>query len=165
MTTSVRSLSVGKYERHMRNGVRIGRSPVQSLELIATASWGGNACLGFWLLVGWRLREGRAVRITLRPPALALAHPALAIAGLLLWAVFDRTGNTEYGWCGFAVLTTSLMLGFVMLTRWLKGRAGRHARTSGERFPVRIVALHAAVGISTFTLVFIAMTLAMQHHP
>ncbi len=137
---------------------------MQTLELIATASWGGNACFGLWLLVGWRLRDGRAVRITARPSLLASAHPALAIAGLLLWAAFLRTGDPGYAWWGFGILSTALMLGFVMLTRWLEGRTGRHARAGGERFPARIVALHGAVGISTFALVFITLTLAMAHH-
>ncbi len=137
---------------------------MQTLELVVAACWAANACFGLWLLFGWRLGDGRAVRITSRPFLLVSAHPVLAITGLLLWAAFSRTGDLVYGWCSFAVLSTAVMLGFVMLTRWLEGRAGRHARGSGVRFPVRIVALHAVVGVSTFTLVLITVTLAMQHH-
>jgi hypothetical protein len=58
------------------------------------------------------------------------------------------------------VLATSAMLGFVMLTRWLVGRGGRHARGAEQAFPARIVATHGAVGLTTFALVLIAATLA-----
>jgi hypothetical protein len=56
------------------------------------------------------------------------------------------------------------MLGFVMLTRWLVGRGGRHARGAEQSFPARIVATHGAVGLTTFALVLIAATLATRTH-
>jgi hypothetical protein len=147
----------------MRSVARIGRSPVHTLELVTTASWGGNACFGIWLLVGWRLRNVPAVRITSRPALPATAHPTLAIAGLLLWVVFLRTRDPVYAWCSFGAIATAAMLGFLMLTMWLEGRAGRHARGSEARFPVPIVTLHGVVGVGTFALVLITVTLATQH--
>ena len=54
------------------------------------------------------------------------------------------------------------MLGFVMLTRWLVGRGGRHARGAEQHFPARVVAMHGAVGLTTFALVLITATVATQ---
>lgn len=135
---------------------------MQTLELITTVSWVGNAFFGLWLVAGWRLRNVPAVRITARPSVLAFAHPALAIAGLPLWVTFTRTRDPAYAWYSFGLITGSAMLGFVMLTRWLEGPVGRHARGSEVPFPARIVTLHGAVGVSTFALVLITVTLAMQ---
>jgi hypothetical protein len=50
-----------------------------------------------------------------------------------------------------------------MLTRWLTGPGGRHARGAEQQFPARIVATHGAVGLATFALVLIAATLATRH--
>ncbi len=58
------------------------------------------------------------------------------------------------------MLGCSAMLGFVMLTRWLIGRGGRHASGAEQHFPARIVAVHGAVGLTTFALVLITATLA-----
>jgi hypothetical protein len=63
---------------------------------------------------------------------------------------------------GFGVLASSAVLGFVMLTRWLVGRGGRHARGAEQAFPARVVATHGAVGLTTFALVLIAATLATR---
>jgi len=84
----------------------------------------------------------------------------LASTGLTFWLVFLFTKHVTYAWIGFGVLATSAMLGFVMLTRWLVGRGGRHARGAEQAFPARIVATHGAVGLTTFALVLIAATLA-----
>jgi hypothetical protein len=72
------------------------------------------------------------------------------------------TGRVLYAWCGFGVLSASAMLGFVMLTRWLVGRGGRHARGAEQHFPARVVAMHGMVGLTTFAIVLIAATLATQ---
>jgi hypothetical protein len=55
------------------------------------------------------------------------------------------------------------MLGFVLLTRWLVGRGGRHARGAEQHFPARVVAMHGTVGLTTFMLVLIAATQATRH--
>ena len=67
-----------------------------------------------------------------------------------------------YAWCGFGVLSASAMLGFVMLTRWLVGRGGKHARGAEQRFPARLVAVHGMVGLTTFAIVLVAATLAAR---
>jgi hypothetical protein len=135
------------------------------LELIATILWAGTACFGLYLLFVWLSHGGlrqQATRITVFPAALIFAHPILATTGLTLWVVFLLSHQVLYAWCGFGVLSASAMLGFVMLTRWLTGRGGKHARGAEQHFPAKIVATHGAVGLTTFALVLIAATLATQ---
>jgi hypothetical protein len=97
------------------------------------------------------------------PAALIFAHPVLATTGLSLWIAFLLTRQLVYAWCGFGVLSASAMLGFVLLTRWLVGRGGRHARGAEQHFPARVVAMHGTVGLTTFMLVLIAATQATRH--
>jgi hypothetical protein len=140
---------------------------VPKLELIATIIWAGTACFGLYLLFVWLSHGGlrqQSTRITVFPAALIFAHPILASTGLTFWLVFLLSHRVSYAWTGFAVLATSAMLGFVMLTRWLVGRGGKHARGAEQHFPARIVATHGVVGLTTFALVLIAATLATQRH-
>jgi hypothetical protein len=140
---------------------------VSKLELIAAVIWASTACFGLYLLFVWLSYGGlrqQATRITVFPAALIFAHPTLATTGLTLWVVFLLTKHVTYAWSGFGVLSASAMLGFVMLTRWLVGRGGKHARGAEQHFPARVVAVHGAVGLATFALVLIAATLATQRY-
>jgi len=130
--------------------------------IIALVIWCITAGLGIYLLTMWLSHGGlrqQATRITVFPAVLIFAHPVLASTGLSFWVAFLLTGRREFAWTGFGVLSVSAMLGFVMLTRWLVGRGGRHARGAEQHFPVRAVALHGAAGLSTYVLVLIS---AMQ---
>ena len=136
------------------------------MEIVALVIWGGTACFGLYLLTVWLSHGGlrqQSTRITVFPAALIFAHPVLAIAGLSFWITFMLTRDVAYAWCGFGVLAVSAMLGFVMLTRWLTGRGGKHARGAEQQFPARIVAMHGVVGLTTFAVVLISATLAS--HP
>jgi hypothetical protein len=140
---------------------------VSTLELVATIIWAGTACFGVYLLFVWLARGGlrqQATRITVFPAALIFAHPMLATTGFTCWAVFLFTLKVAYAWIGFGPLSASAMLGFVMLTRWLVGRGGKHARGAEQHFPAKIVAMHGAFGLATFALVLIAATLATTNH-
>ncbi|MGH3408044.1 MAG: hypothetical protein ACRDRJ_36920 [Streptosporangiaceae bacterium] len=135
------------------------------MEFVALCVWAGTACFGLYLLVVWLSHGGlrqQATRITVFPAALIFAHPVLATTGLTFWIAFMLTHHVVYAWCGFGVLTLSAMLGFVMLTRWLVGRGGKHARGAEQHFPARVVAVHGMVGLATFALVLIASTLATR---
>ena len=129
------------------------------MRIIALVIWGITACSGLYLLTMWLSHGGLkqlATRITVFPAVLIFAHPTLAATGLGFWVAFVLTGRSEFAWTGFGVLSLSAMLGFVMLTRWLVGRGGRHARGAEQHFPFRAVALHGAVGLSTYVLVLIS---------
>jgi hypothetical protein len=136
------------------------------MQIAALVIWAGTACFGLYLLGVWLSHGGlrqQATRITVFPAALIFAHPVLATSGLSLWIAFLFTRRLLYAWCGFGVLSASAMLGFVMLTRWLVGRGGKHARGAEQHFPARVVAMHGTVGLTTFTLVLIAATQATRH--
>jgi hypothetical protein len=136
------------------------------MQIVTTVIWGGTACFGLYLLGVWLSHGGlrqQATRITVFPAALVFAHPVLATTGLSLWITFLLTHAAVYAWSGFGVLSGSALLGFVMLTRWLVGRGGRHARGAEQHFPAKVVAMHGTVGLTTFTLVLIAATQASRH--
>ena len=133
------------------------------MQFLALAIWAGTACFGLYLLAVWLSNGGlrqQGARVTVFPALLIFAHPVLATTGLSFWLAFIFTRTIGFAWAGFGVLGISAMLGFVMLTRWLTGRGGRHARGAEQQFPARIVAVHGAVGLTTFALVLITATLA-----
>lgn len=135
------------------------------MKIVALVAWCGTACLGVYLLGIWLSRGGlrqQATRITVFPAALIFAHPVLATSGLSFWIAYVLSRRLVYAWSAFGVLSASAMLGFVMLTRWLVGRGGRHARGAEQHFPAKVVAMHGAVGLATFTLVLIAATQATR---
>jgi hypothetical protein len=126
--------------------------------IVALVIWCATACFGVYLLAMWLSHGGlkqQATRITVFPAALIFAHPLLAATGLAFWISFVDTGRLECAWVGFGVLSMSAMLGFAMLTRWLVGRGGRHARGAEQHLPVRAVAVHGLVGLSTYVLVLV----------
>jgi hypothetical protein len=136
------------------------------MQIAALVLWTGTACFGLHLLGSWLSRGGlrqQATKITVFPAALIFAHPVLAATALSLWIAFLVTRQVLYAWCGFGVLSVSAILGFVMLTRWLVGRGGKHARGAEQHFPARVVVMHGAVGLATFTVVLIAATQATSH--
>jgi hypothetical protein len=133
------------------------------MTIVALVVWCGTACFGLYLLGVWLSHGGlrqQATRITVFPAALIFAHPVLATAGLSFWIAYLLSHTVAFAWAGFGVLSGSAMLGFVMLTRWLTGRGGRHARGAEQHFPAKVVAVHGTIGLTTFTLVLIAATQA-----
>jgi hypothetical protein len=126
--------------------------------IAALVVWCTTACFGLYLLAMWLSHGGlkhQATRITVFPAVLTFAHPLLAAVGLAFWVSFTGTGRPECAWAGFSVLSMSTMLGFAMLTRWLVGRGGRHARGAEQHFPVRAAAVHGLVGLGTYVLVLV----------
>ena len=133
------------------------------MTIVALVVWCGTACFGLYLLGVWLSHGGlkqQATRITVFPAVLIFAHPVLATAGLSFWIAYLLSHTVALAWAGFGILSGSAMLGFVMLTRWLTGRGGRHARGAEQHFPAKVVAAHGTIGLTTFTLVLIAATQA-----
>ena len=129
--------------------------------------WTGTAVYGVCLRVLWlspRARRPPRARVTAFPAAVTFAHPMAGTIGLGLWLVFLCSMNVTFAWAAFGVLTAAAMLGFALLTRWLVGRGGRHASSTGQRVPARLVLLHGAAGLATFALALIAANLAVQLH-
>jgi hypothetical protein len=128
------------------------------LEFAALVAWVLAGIAGLYLLMVWLANEGlkqQATKVTRFPAIIVLGHPLLAVAGLIVWIMYLMTTSVVYAWSAFGTLVVVALLGFVMLTRWLVGRGGRHARGAEQAFPAVAVAVHSAVAIATFILVFL----------
>ncbi|MEW2357758.1 hypothetical protein [Spirillospora sp. NPDC029432] len=128
------------------------------MEFAALGAWLVAAAVGAYLMATWITGGGlrrQATKVTRYPLLVLVGHPLAAVAGLLLWAAFLATGQAAYAWGAFTALLVVMLQGFVLFTRWLVGRGGRHARDAGQEFPARAVILHGAVGAATFVLVLL----------
>jgi hypothetical protein len=128
--------------------------------------WAATAVVGAYLLF-LRISQGglrqQATRITVFPAAVIFAHPVLALSGFGCWLGYLLTGQATLAWCAFGLLCLTGLLGFVMFTRWLVGRGGRHARGAEEGLPLAAVLVHGTVGLTTFVLVLVVAELASRH--
>lgn len=125
------------------------------VEFAALAAWVLAAVAGGYLLVIWMAHGGRSTKVTRFPILVVVGHPLAATAGLALWVAHLVTGRAEYAWAAFAALLVVILQGFMMFTRWLVGRGGRHARGAEQAFPTAAVAVHGGVAVTTFVLVFL----------
>lgn len=135
------------------------------MRVAALVAWLLSAAAGSYLLTHWLAGGGlrrQATKVTRYPATLVLAHPVLAVAGLVMWVLFLTGGRVAYAWGAFGVLVVVALLGFAMLTRWLVGAGGRHARGTEREFPVVAVVLHGTVAITTFVLVFLTASAAVR---
>ncbi len=129
------------------------------LAVAATVTWVLAALAGADLLVTWLTAGGlrrHPTKVTRFPALVVLGHPTAALAGLAVWVGFLVTSRDAYAWSAFGVLALVALLGFVMFTRWLVGRGGRHARGAEQAFPGVAVLVHGAVAVTTVILVFLA---------
>src|SRR3954454_7657399 len=124
-----------------------------------------SAIAGGYLLVASLANGGlrrQATKVTRFPAALTLSHLLLGAGGLVVWVFFLITMRSMYAWTAFGSLVVVALLGFVMLTRWLVGRGGRHARGAEQEVPIVAGVFHGGVAIMTFVLVFFA-ALVVDH--
>lgn len=124
--------------------------------------WSGTACIGLYLLLTWLAGGGisrKPTKVTRYPLVLVVSHPALALTGLALWICYLAEHQIGYAWTAFGVLCVAVLLGFALLTRWLTGIGGRHARDDSGQFSGWIVLLHGLSALATFVLVVITATI------
>jgi hypothetical protein len=129
------------------------------VEFAALISWVLAAIAGVFLLVSSLANgglRGQPIKVTRFPATLTLSHLLLGTAGLVVWVLFLITMQAMYAWAAFGSLVVVALLGFVMLTRWLVGRGGRHARGADQEVPIVAVMVHGGVAIMTFVLVLFA---------
>lgn len=128
------------------------------LKFAALVAWILAAAAGWYLLAVWLANGGlrqQATKVTRFPSAVVLAHPLFAVFGLIVWILYIATQRQAYAWSAFGTLVVAAMLGFLMLTRWLVGRGGRHARGAEQAFPAVAVLVHGLVAVATFVLVLL----------
>jgi hypothetical protein len=136
------------------------------VRIIALGVWSATAVYGLYPFWRWFAAGGiwrQAAKVTRFPLALVFGHPVCSIAGLCYWAAYVWTGRLMDAWIAFAVMCGSALLGFALLTRWITGQGGRHARGGQQPVPPVAVVVHAVAGIATFALVLITATIASQH--
>ncbi|MCO6009652.1 hypothetical protein NE236_32235 [Actinoallomurus purpureus] len=126
---------------------------MKGVGIAALVMWILAAVAGSYLFIvnGGLRRQG--TKITRFPVTVVLGHPALALVALATWVEFLLTAQTAYAWSSFGVLAVVALLGFILLTRWLTGRGGKHARGAEQEFPLIGVLAHGTVAILTFVLV------------
>lgn len=125
------------------------------MEFAALGAWILAAVAGGYLLVIWMLNGGASTKVTRFPVLVVVGHPLAAAGGLAVWVAYLATGDAGYAWVAFAALLVVVMQGFMLFTRWLVGRGGRHARGAEQAFPAAAVAVHGAVAVTTVVLVFL----------
>jgi hypothetical protein len=128
------------------------------LKFAALVAWVLTGIAGLYLLVVWLANGGlkqQAIKVTRFPAVIVLGHPLLAVAGLITWIMYLTTTRVVYAWSAFGTLIVVALLGFVMLTRWLVSRGGRHARGAEQAFPAVAVAVHGVIAVATFVLVLL----------
>ena len=128
--------------------------------------WVLTAGAGLRLLTRWLSGgglRGQGTKVTRYPMVLVLGHPALALAALAIWVAFVLTERSVYAWSAFGALVLVVLLGFTMLTRWLTGEGGKHARDAEQGFPVVAVVAHGAVATLTFVLVLLTAITVSRH--
>jgi hypothetical protein len=128
------------------------------VEIAALVMWILTAVAGFYRLTGWLSNGGlrqQGTKVTRFPVVLVVGHPTLAVLALATWVAFLLTARSVYAWSAFGALVLVALLGFTMLTRWLTGQGGKHARDAEQGFPVVAVIAHGAVAILTFVLVLL----------
>ncbi|WP_242886206.1 hypothetical protein [Actinomadura litoris] len=127
------------------------------MEFAALTAWVLAAAVGGYLLVVWMANGGRSTKVTRFPILVVVGHPLVAVAGLAAWIAYLFTGTAWYAWGAFAALLVVAFQGFMLFTRWLVGRGGRHARGAEQAFPATAVAVHGAVAAVTVVLVFLTV--------
>ncbi|TDB93203.1 hypothetical protein E1266_21370 [Actinomadura sp. 7K534] len=128
----------------------------RGVEIAALGAWVVASLGGGHLLFNWLAKGGPPAKVTRFPALVVAGHPLLGIAGLAAWIAYLATARAAYVWLAFAVLLVVTFQGFMLFTRWLVGRGGRHARGADQRFPAAAVAVHAAVAAATFVLVLLS---------
>jgi hypothetical protein len=130
----------------------------ETLGIPALAVWLLTAALGTAMIRRWIMRllsldksSSQSPAGGRLPPAVILAHPVLALAGLVAWAVYLIAGWTGAGWFACAVLLLVTSLGVALISLWLPERGpGRHP-------PAALIMAHGVLAVTTITLVLTAL--------
>lgn len=138
---------------------------IASVILWILTAGGGAFMLAKWVGGGGH-REPTSSHL---PPAAVFGHFALAAVGLVLWIIYAVTDNHPIGWVALALLVPVVILGFVMVARWLaarrvpggghgQGASGPAAAVPPERsFPVPVVVAHGVLAVATIVTALLAL--------
>jgi hypothetical protein len=137
------------------------------MEYAALIAWLLTAGGGFFMLSIWASRGGAGARrneTELKPPVV-FSHFGLAVAGLVLWVVYLFADAAALAWLAVAALVAVAVLGFTMVARWRRTRAGTTtsagpgaaaADLPEQHFPVPVVVAHGVLAVTTLVLALLA---------
>jgi manganese efflux pump family protein len=145
------------------------------MSIAALVTWIITAGGGIVLASIWLARRGAAQRVPANvdaratdsttpassrlPTPLVFGHAGLAVIGLVLWIIYLANDSGTLARVTFGVLLVIALLGFTMLTRWLRGGGPQHADADSRpenNFPVPVVAAHGLFAAITLVLVLLA---------
>jgi hypothetical protein len=102
------------------------------MRFAALIVWLVTASLGAFMLRTWLARGGLSAERAKAgglPPQLIFGHAAVAVTGLLCWAVFVASGVRPFAWTAVALIALAIGLGLSTVTLWTP----YPARKPGER--------------------------------
>jgi hypothetical protein len=143
------------------------------MSIAALTTWLITAAFGLYLFAVWLIehdgsKTGSAAS-RLHAPVI-FTHVTLAVSGLAVWVVYVYVDKARLAWAAFFILLPVVLLGLVMLTRWIPVHRAANAGLDGaaaaqpatadvivgppERsFPVPVVVVHGIFAVITFILV------------
>ena len=127
------------------------------MQWAALTAWLMTALGGLTLGYIWLRHGGLQQKEGIRPGRLA-AHLAVAVGGLVLWAVYIWGKNETVAWVAVGMLGAVTAIGFTMLTISLRGRT-RRLRTEAPAegiFPLPLVLLHGLLAAITVILAILS---------
>jgi hypothetical protein len=129
--------------------------------LLALGSWLVTVALGLGLMARRELRGRRArpqgIRPLRRPPALNLAHLALAGLSLLAWIVYLATALSGLAWAAAGLLPLVAGLGMALLfLLYVAAPAAVGDEARGRRPPVVLMGTHVVFATATILFAVLA---------
>ena len=141
------------------------------MDFAALVTWCGTALLGLYMMTVWLIEydpAGEGDAASQLHPVVVFSHLTLALAGLVVWAVYLLTDQRKLAWIALGTLTVIGLLGLSMFARWIPVQRGPdrpvpRAPSPGNpvtvppesHFPQAVVACHGLLAASTYILVLL----------
>ncbi len=107
------------------------------MSIAALTTWLITAAFGLYLFAVWLIehdgsKTGSAAS-RLRAPVV-FTHVTLAVTGLGVWVVYLYVDTVRLAWAAFFILLPVVLLGAIMLTRWIPVHRAANAGLDGAAF-------------------------------
>jgi hypothetical protein len=137
------------------------------VSLVALFTWIVTAGAGLYLLTIWLIeydRDFQSAAATRLPIPVISAHALLAVAGLVVWALYLITDTSRLAYAAALTLVVVAGLGLTMAVRWIRvyrahdavavrGGRGGTAVPPERNFPLPVVIGHGLFAGATIVLV------------
>ena len=136
----------------------------------ALFTWIGTVLAGMVLLVIWLMEydgDHDAVAASRLPVLVVSAHALLGVGGLLVWGFYLFTDEDRLAWASVASLSVIVLLGLVMVGRWIGVYRAYAAPSSSpsrlitvppeRHFPRPVIIIHGLLAVTTVVLVLLTV--------